>query len=139
MPFRSRRHRDRTDLGSTLINRNHRVVPLVRVRSEYNHDPVSSLLRGRQGPVGGHASVQAGRSISYQATPAGPERPTGGKILNKPHNTAGTVMQNQPARRSRSMTMSRYVRFWVVVSMLSGLGGDDGFGLADDAMNNLGS
>jgi len=53
--------------------------------------------------------VQAGRSISYQATPAGPARPTDGKTLNKPHNTAGTVMQNQPAGRTPSMTLSRYV------------------------------
>ena len=38
------------------------------------------------------------RSISYQATPAGPARPAGGKTLNKPHSKAGTVMENQPAR-----------------------------------------
>lgn len=50
------------------------------------------------GPVGGHASVQAWRSLSYQATPAGPARPAGGKTLNKPHSRAGTVMENQPAR-----------------------------------------
>ena len=42
--------------------------------------------------------MQAWRSLSYQATPAGPARPAGGKTLNKPHSRAGTVMENQPAR-----------------------------------------
>ncbi len=48
-----------------------------------------------------------------EATPAGPARPTGGKTLNKPNNTAGATMQNQPAGRTRSMTLSRYVRVLV--------------------------
>ncbi len=51
---------------------------------------------------GGHSPIKPRRPVQ--------PRPTGGKTLNKPHNTAGTVMQNQPARRSRSMTLSRYVR-----------------------------
>jgi hypothetical protein len=51
-------------------------------------------------------------------SPIKPRRPVrraqqGGKTLNKPHNTAGTVMQNQPAGRTRSMTLSRYVRVLV--------------------------
>ena len=62
------------------------------------------------GPVGGHASVQTWRSISYQATPAGPARPTGGKTHNKPHSKAGTDMENQPAGRHQIMTLSRYGR-----------------------------
>ena len=44
------------------------------------------------------------RSISYQATPAGPARPAGGKTLNKPHPKAGTVMENQPARHHQHDT-----------------------------------
>jgi hypothetical protein len=54
--------------------------------------------------------VQAGRSLSYQATPAGPARPAGGKTPNKPHSKAGTDMENQPARRHQIMTLSRYGR-----------------------------
>ncbi len=41
------------------------------------------------GPVGGHFSTQAGRSISYQATPAGPARPIDGKT----HKATPTVGQ----------------------------------------------
>ncbi len=65
----------------------------------------------------GTPQCQAGRSISYQATPAGPARLTGDKTLNKPHNTAGTVMENQPARRGRSMTLSRYVRVGMIIKI----------------------
>ena len=48
------------------------------------------------GPVGGHASVQAGRSLSYQATPAGPARPTGGKTLES--HTNGGHRYREPTR-----------------------------------------
>jgi len=53
-------------------------------------------LRGRKRPVGGHASVQAGRSISYQATPAGPARPNDGKTLNKPHKPRAPLCRTNP-------------------------------------------
>ncbi len=43
--------------STSLISPHHRVAPLVRVGSEYDHDPDFSSLRGRQGPVGGHASM----------------------------------------------------------------------------------
>ncbi len=66
-----------------------------------------------------------------EATPAGPARPTGDKTLNKPHNTAGTAMQNQPARRTRSMTLSRYVRTGSSRESDSLQGGGDLHGLVE--------
>ena len=63
-------------------------------------------------------------SISYQATPAGPARPTGGKTLNKPHPKAGTDMENQPARHHQHDTepiwaaMGGYWTRWSIQDMM---------------------
>jgi len=70
------------------VNRDHRVVPLVRICSQYNHDPDPSLLRGPSGPVGGHASM--------------PGRETNHTTLRAP--LCRTNPPGQP-----DMTLSRYV------------------------------
>ncbi len=61
---------------------------------------------------GGHSPIKPRRPVRRARQAA--------KHSNKPHNTAGTVMENQPAGRSRSMTLSRYVRLALLVNVTPG-------------------
>jgi hypothetical protein len=99
----------RSHFDTSLICRHHRVTPLVRIRSQNDHhDPDSSLLRGPSGPVGGHASMP-GREVNLLSSHAGRSgAPDGRQNTQQATQTAGTVMQNQPAGQARSMTLSRY-------------------------------
>ena len=40
MPLRYRSHRDHIDLSAGLVDSDDRVTPLVRIRSQYDHDPL---------------------------------------------------------------------------------------------------
>ena len=69
-----------------------------------------------EGPVGGHASVGARRSISYQATPAGPARPTGSKThkshTNRGHRYGEPTRQTSPKHDTEPLWADRTRTVW---------------------------
>ena len=100
-PGGSNRHR--TALGSGLIRCHDRVALVVRTVPKTTM-PLSPpfLVRAPKGPVGGHASVEAG---GRSPAPTDRRQNTQGATA-----TVGTEMENQPARRAQCMTLGRHGR-----------------------------